>query len=147
MFESAPPFESLMTLLVNKSPSERLRLATLLPFELRSVKELVDPCRKSKVVEPPEKGTLVSAMVMLLNVLAPVKVWTDSRSATVILPVGKVALVTPVVVKVSGSVPATAKSRASVNVPVVQVGCPVPPERSACPAVPTPESSKESASE
>jgi hypothetical protein len=63
----------------------------------------------------------------------------EPKSARVMVPVGKVALVVAVVASVSEFAPLVAKSPASVSVPVVKVGAPVPPERIACPDVPTPE--------
>lgn len=94
------------------------------------------------------KETLVSAIVISSNVFAPVNVWAVERSAKVIVPVGIVAVVPPApVVKVTALVPETPKFPPRVNVPVVQVGAPVPPETNACPVDPTADNSNESASE
>src|SRR6185369_10185528 len=92
------------------------------PLEFSTVRVLVDPWVKSKVVEPPENGTLVSAMVMLLKVFAPVNVCGVSRSATVIVPAEKEAVVEPPVIRLSGPAPVTEKFWPSVSVPVVHVG-------------------------
>ncbi len=74
MFSKAPALVSLLVLLVNTLPSDRLRSAVLVPFELRRVKVEVEAWFTSKVVDPPLKGTLVSATVKLSNVLAPLNV-------------------------------------------------------------------------
>jgi len=76
-------------------------------------------------------GTLVSAIVTSFNVLAPVNVCVVPRSATVMLPVGRVAFVAPAVVRVNAPVPATSKFCARARVPVVHVGEPVLPDTSA----------------
>ena len=59
---------------VKSLPSERFKSAVLVPLELRMVKEEVPDCWISRVVEPPVKGTLVSATVKSLKVLAPLNV-------------------------------------------------------------------------
>ncbi len=82
----------------------------------------------------------VELKVLLLKVSTPAKVAN-------VPVVGKVTLVDPVVVKVKAFDPAVAKSPAKVKVPVVQVGAPAPPDNKACPAVPTDDASKLSASE
>src|SRR6185369_3522776 len=118
----APRLVNRETPLVKSEPSERLRFATFEPLEFSTVRVLVDPWVKSKVVEPPENGTLVSAMVMLLKVFAPVNVCGVSRSATVIVPAEKEAVVEPPVIRLSGPAPITEKFWPSVSVPVVHVG-------------------------
>ena len=86
------------------------------------------------MVDPPVKETLVSAILISLKVLVPVKVWVVDRSASVTVPVGIVAVVPPVpVVKVTALAPETVKFPSRASVPVVQVGIPVPPETRACP--------------
>src|SRR4030066_1277863 len=148
MFSSAPPLVSLDDPPVYRPPSERLRLAIFAPLLLSTVRVEVDAWVRSNVVDPPEKGTLVSAMVRSLNVFPPVKVCVVERSARVIVPAGMVAVVPPAPgVSVSALAPLTVKLPSSVNVPVVQEGAPVAPERSACPVDPTLLSSNESASE
>ncbi len=132
IFSKAPPLVSLDVPLVNNLPSERLRSAVLAPLLFNIFKEEVDACWISKVVEPPLKGTLVSAIVRLSNVLAPVNVWVDPRSAKVMVPVGKVADEPPdPVVNDMALVPDKVKLPSRVKVPVVQEGAPVPPERRA----------------
>jgi len=145
--ERAPPLESRWVPPVKSDPSERSRLATLPPLLFRRVNVEVDPCVRSKVVEPPVKVTLVSAMLMSLTVLVPVKVWVVSRSATLIVPAEKEAVVEPPVIRLSGPAPVTEKFWPSVNVPVVHVGALDPPESSARPAPPPAKSSNESLSE
>jgi hypothetical protein len=91
-------------------------------------------------VDAPEKVKPVDPMVLLVNVSVPAKV------AKVPL-VGNVTLVAPLDVKVIAEAPEVAKLPAKVKVPVVQVGAPAPPDNKACPAVPTDDASKLSASE
>ena len=123
---------------VKREPSERSKLATFPPLVLLKVRVEVEACCKSKVVEPWVKGIFASLIVRSLKVLAPVKVWVLPKSATVILPVGKVALVvTPPVVRVNAADPATAKFCANESVPVVHAGVLDPADTNACPAEPT----------
>lgn len=132
MFDKAPELSSLKVPLVWREPSERFRLAMLVPFEFSKLRVVVLAAFRSKVVEPPVKGMLVSAIDRSLKVLAPVKVCVVLRSARVIAPVGIVAVVPPEpVVKVTALAPDTAKLPSSARVPVVQVGADVPPERRA----------------
>jgi len=82
-----------------------------------------------------ESASILNAISLAsegVKVLSPVNVWVDPRSASVIEPVGRVAVVPPVpVVRVTASVPVTAKLPARDKVPVVQVGAPDDPETSA----------------
>ena len=138
IFCSAPALVSLEVLLVNNEPVDRLRLATLAPLLLRMVKVEVEPCCRSRVVDPPVKETLVSAILMSLKVLVPLKVWVVDRSASVTVPVGMVAVVPPApVVKVTALAPETVKAPPSASAPVVQVGVPAAAETRACPDCPT----------
>ena len=132
IFSNAPALVNLDVPLVRSLPSDKLRSAVLVPLLLRRVREEVDPCWISKVVDPPVNGTLVSAMVMLSNVLAPVNVWVDPRSANVMVPVGRVATDPPdPVVNDMALVPDKVKLPSRVNVPAVHEGAPVPPESNA----------------
>ena len=69
---------------------------------------------------------LVDEVIVLL-----VKAWAVERSAKVIVPAGRVALVAELIVKVKPPVPDKAKLEAKAKVPVVQVGAPVPPDKRA----------------
>jgi len=121
IFCSAPALVNLEVLLVNNEPVDKLRLATLAPLLLRMVKVEVEPCCRSRVVDPPVKETLVSAILISLKVLVPVKVWVSDRSAKVIVPVGIVAVVPPApVVRVTALAPEIVKAPPSANGP----GCP-----------------------
>ena len=132
IFCSAPALVNLEVPPVKSDPSDRSRFATLLPFELSTVRVFVAFVERSNVVDPPENGIFVSAIVKSLNVLAPVKICVDSKSARVIFPVGRVAFVDdPPVVNVKSEEPAVVKFCPNVNVPVVHVGAPVPPDTNA----------------
>jgi len=78
IFCSAPALVSLEVLPVNNEPVDKLRLATLAPLLLRMVKVEVEPCCRSSVVDPPVKETLVSAILISLKVLVPLKVWVST---------------------------------------------------------------------
>src|SRR5512147_410720 len=95
MNEPTPALLILVVPLRSSAPSERLRLAVFAPLLFNTVRVDVDACVRSSVVDPPEKGTLVSAIVMSLKVFAPVNVWVVERSARVMLPAAMVAVVPP----------------------------------------------------
>ena len=105
--ERAPALVRRVVPAVWRAPSVRMRSKVPAPA-LFKVKVSADTELVARVVDW-FKVTEESAMVRALKVFSPVKVWMEPRSARVIVPVGKVALVVAAEVKVRPKAPLVVK--------------------------------------